>query len=149
MFLARWRPHVYIRLDAPSCQVHAKTPLFPCEDKLGPCKVKREWNLLCTLTAHTLTIHLGQISCKPSHVNYTKKETKGNQNGAYGISPSKTPPIIQKQPYANYATLPCKLSSNQRLSPNKPMQTQGGTILKSAHHAKLSLCQSKARAEPC
>ena len=47
-------------------------------------------------------------------------------------------PSCKKQPYANYATLPCELSSNRRLSPNKPMQTQFGTILQSTHHAKPS-----------
>ena len=134
MFSARWRPHICIRLDAPSCQAHAKTPLFPCEDKLGPCQVKREWNLPCTLTTHTLTMHLGQISCKPSHVNYAKKKQKPTKWSLRHLS--------IKDPTHHAKTTLCKLLAKQTLTVLLSCQAKQGSTHLHAHatksyHAKL------------
>ena len=109
---------------------------FHAKTKLGPCKIKRGRNLSCTLTAHTLTMHLGQISCKPNHVNYAKKKQKPTQWSLRHLS-TKVPTHHAK---TNLYKL-CHLAMRALLQP-MPLTKQTYANLRWDHSQIYSSCQT-------
>ena len=134
---------------------------FHAKTKLGPCKIKRGRNLSCTLTAHTLTMHLGQISCKPSHVNYAKKKQKPTQWSLRHLSikvpthhaknnlMQTMPPchVSSPQTDASHQTNPCKQKvgpfSNLLIMPNHTRVHSSPCSCKGKLPCKIMVKQAK------